>query len=147
MLTFLLDVNVLIALIDVLHISHEAAHDWFAREGREHWATCPITENGLVRILSNPKYPNAATTPKEVLELLANLRQLPGHEFWPDDISVTDTLYVNSANLLSSGQITDTYLLALAVAKGGKLATLDRRLTTLAVRRGAESLQVISSSQ
>jgi toxin-antitoxin system PIN domain toxin len=144
--TFLLDVNVLIALMDVEHVSHDVAHDWFSREGSDRWATCPITENGLVRILSNPKYPNARATPREALDLLAKLTRLPGHEFWPDEISLTDTYYINPAYLLISGQITDTYLLALSVRKGGKLATLDRRLATLAVHMGAESLRVIGAS-
>jgi len=76
---FLLDVNVLIALIDSSHVSHELAHDWFAREGRSCWATCPITENGLVRIIANPKYPNALSTAADAMALLAQLASLPGH--------------------------------------------------------------------
>ena len=144
-MTFLLDVSVLIALIDTLHVSHDAAHLWFEREGKPHWATCPITENGLVRIISNPKYPNATETPNQALQLLTNLTHLSGHEFWPDDISVTDALHINGANLLTAGQITDTYLLALAVKRKASLATLDRRLTALAVLRGGESLHVIGS--
>lgn len=145
-MTFLLDVNVLIALMDVVHVSHEVAHDWFARERSAGWATCPITENGLVRILSNPKYPNARATPREALGLLATLTRGPGHEFWPDEISISDGDYFNAENLLTSRQITDTYLLALSVKKGGKFATFDRRMTALAVRRGADSLHVIRTS-
>jgi predicted nucleic acid-binding protein len=57
--TFLLDVNVLIALIDPGHVAHDDAHAWFQAEGQAGWSTCPLTENGVVRIVGNPKYPNS----------------------------------------------------------------------------------------
>lgn len=142
-MTFLVDVNVLIALVDSLHVSHDAAHDWFGREGRLDWATCPTTENGLVRIISHPSYPNALGTPAEAVALLAQLARLPGHVFWPDDISLRDATRFAPARLLTTGQITDSYLLALAASKAGMLATLDRRLSTLAVEDGAKSLRLI----
>ena len=142
-MTFLLDVNVLIALVDASHVSHDAAHDWFAREGHARWATCPITENGLVRIVSNPKYPNALATPAEATTLLARMTSLPGHVFWPDDVSLRDAARFDPSKILTTGQITDSYLLALAVSKGGMLATLDRRFSTLAVKDGAKGLRVI----
>ncbi|MGD0187715.1 MAG: TA system VapC family ribonuclease toxin [Roseiarcus sp.] len=142
-MTFLLDVNVLIALVDGSHVSHETAHAWFAREGRQRWATCPITENGLVRIVANPKYPNAVATPAEAVKLLARLASLRGHVFWPDDISLRDAARFAAATILTPGQITDSYLLALAASKGGMLATLDRRLSTLAVKDGAKSLRLV----
>jgi toxin-antitoxin system PIN domain toxin len=145
--TFLLDVNVMIALIDAMHVSHESAHAWFEREGRSRWATCPIVENGLVRIISNARYPNATKTPSEAVRLLAEFTKDSGHEFWPDDITIGDTLHIHRANLLSPGQVTDTYLLALSVSHGGQLATFDQRLTTLAVRDGARHLRVIEKSQ
>jgi len=100
--TFLLDVNVLIALVDASHVSHDAAHDWFAREGHVRWATCPITENGLVRIVSNPKYPNNLATPAEAMALLVQLASLPGHVFWPDDISVRDAALFTPAKMLTT---------------------------------------------
>ena len=144
-MTFLLDVNMLIALVDVSHVSHETAHDWFAREGHLRWATCPITENGLVRIVSNPKYPNALASPADATALLAQMASLPGHVFWPDDVSLRDAARFDSARLLTVAQITDSYLLALAAANGGMLATLDRRLSTRAVRDGAKSLRLIGA--
>jgi hypothetical protein len=143
--TFLLDVNVLIALVDASHVSHDVAHDWFAREGHQSWATCPITENGLVRIISNPKYANALGSPAEAIELFARMADLPGHVFWPDDISLRDAERFERAKISTVGQITDSYLLALAVAKGGALATLDRRLSALAVKDGAASLRLIGA--
>ena len=117
-MTFLLDVNVLIALLDASHVGHDAAHTWFAREGRRNWATCPITESGLVRIIANPKYPNALATPADALALLERLVGLPGHVFWPDDISLRDAAFFDPGKIMTVGQVTDSYLQALAAAKG-----------------------------
>jgi uncharacterized protein len=142
--TFLLDVNVLIALIDPAHVGHDAAHRWFEQEGRKSWATCPLTENAVVRIVGHPKYPGAAGSPATVAALVAQLRSVTGHTFWPDDISLVDTEHVDAGQILTSGQVTDSYLLALAVAKGGRLATFDRRLSTKAVRGGNAALHLIA---
>lgn len=142
-MTFLLDVNVLIALIDPAHIQHDAAHEWFAAHGRQSWATCPLTENGVLRIVGHARYPNSPGTPSAVAFLMAGLRALPGHVFWPDDITLLDTERFDMARLLSSGQVTDGYLLALASAHGGQLATFDHRLVTAAVRDGAQGLHLI----
>lgn len=141
--TFLLDVNVLIALLDPAHVQHDAAHEWFAGQGHRAWATCPLTENGLLRIVGNTRYPNSPGTPAAVAPLLATLRALPGHVFWPDDISLLDAERVDAARLLGSAQVTDTYLLALACAHGGQLASFDRRLVKDAVRGGARRLHLI----
>lgn len=141
-MTFLLDVNVLIALIDPAHVQHDAAHEWFAAHRRS-WATCPLTENGVLRIVGHARYPNSPGTPAAVAPLVAGLRALPGHVFWPDDISLLEAERVDMSRLLSSGQVTDSYLLALACAHGGKLATFDRRLVTLAVRDGAKGVHLI----
>ncbi len=142
-MTFLLDVNVLIALIDPMHVQHDAAHEWFADRGQQAWATCPLTENGVLRIVGHARYPNSPGTPAAVAELLAGLRALAGHTFWPDDISLLDINKLDTTRLLTSGQITDSYLLALACAHNGQLATFDRRLVTDAVRNGAQALHLI----
>jgi toxin-antitoxin system PIN domain toxin len=142
--TFLLDVNVLIALIDPAHVHHEPAHEWFAKEGRHHFATCPLTENGVLRIVSHPRYPNSVNTPAAVAALLAGLCALPGHVFWPDDISLLNSQTLDVLRLLGFAQVTDTYLLALAVAHTGKLASFDRRLVTNAVLGGAQRLHLIA---
>jgi toxin-antitoxin system PIN domain toxin len=141
--TFLLDVNVLIALIDPAHVGHEAAHQWFDAEGKTAWATCPMTENGVIRIVGNPKYPNTPGSTAIVAEIVTQLRALPGHLFWPDDISLVDTDHVDASEVLISAQVTDTYLLALAVTHSGKLATFDRRLSTKAVKGGKAALHLI----
>ena len=142
-MTFLLDVNVLVALIDPAHVQHNAAHDWFAKHGKKSWATCPLTENGVMRIVGHVRYPNSPGTPAAVAQLMAGLCALPGHVFWPDDISLLDTKKLDASRILSSTQVTDSYLLALACAHGGKLATFDRRLVTDAVHGGAKGLHLI----
>ena len=110
MTSYLLDVNVLIALIDPAHIQHDKAHTWFATTGQHSWATCPLTENGVLRIVGNSRYPNSSGNPAAVATLMTGLRSLPGHVFWPDDVSLHDTQIVDQTQLKSSGQLTDTYL-------------------------------------
>ncbi len=144
MTRFLLDVNVLIALIDPAHVQHDRAHKWFAAQGKRAWSSCPLTENGVVRILANPRYPNSVGTPAASAELLGTLCELNGHEFWPDDVTIFDSKRIDRSRLLESGQVTDTYLLALADAHHGKLATFDRRLVTSAVVNGAKALHIIA---
>jgi toxin-antitoxin system PIN domain toxin len=140
---FLLDVNVLIALIDPAHIKHDPAHHWLASIGKQTWATCPMTENGVLRIVGNPRYINSQTTPAAIVKSVMSLLALPGHEFWPDNISLLDKKLIDPSRLLTSAQITDTYLLALAVANKGKLATFDQRLVRDAVIGGGRALHLI----
>lgn len=140
---FLLDINVLIALIDPAHVQHDRAHEWFATSGKQAWATCPLTENGVLRIVGHARYPNSPGTPAAVVELITGMRALPGHEFWPDDLTLFDGRRIHSARLLDSAQVTDSYLLALAYAHGGQLATFDRRLVTNAVVNGSKALHLI----
>ena len=143
MTRFLLDINVLIALIDPAHVQHNRAHAWFAAKGQRAWATCPLTENGVLRIVGHPRYPNSPGSPASVAGLLAGFRELPGHAFWPDDVSLLDGQHVNRARLLDSAHVTDSYLLALARAHHGQLATFDQRLVTDAVVMGRERLHLI----
>lgn len=143
MTVYLLDINILIALVDPAHIQHDPAHDWFARVGRKAFATCPLTENGLVRIVGHPKYPNSPGPPSVVLQSLVAIRGLPGHVFWPDDVSIADSSFLAAELLSSHSRVTDSYLLALAHAKGGRLATLDRKLAAEAVAGGKEALALI----
>lgn len=144
MTTFLLDVNVLIALIDPMHVQHDPAHEWFAKQGQHSWATCPLTENGVLRIVGHPRYPNSPGTPAAVVPLMVGLCALPGHVFWPDEISILDNRKFDVARLLSFSQVTDSYLLALAHANKARLATFDRRLVADAVRDGLQSLHLIA---
>ena len=140
---FLLDVNVLIALIDPAHVQHDRAHAWFAAKGHKAWATCPLTENGVLRIVGHLRYPNSPGSPAAVAELLSSLRNLPGHAFWPDDISLLDRKLANTTRLLDSAHVTDSYLLALAHAHKGQLATFDQRMPAESVVNGATALHLI----
>lgn len=142
-MTYLLDVNVLIALVDPRHVFHDPANDWFQAKAVGAWATCPITENGLVRIVGSNRYRNPVGPPSEIIEILRLLRDMPGHVFWSDTISLADSRRIDAAGLTTSEQVTDAYLLALAVANGGRLATFDRRLTARAATDGAAALHLI----
>ena len=127
----LLDVNVLIAIFAPHHIHHDAAHAWFAANRSSGWATCPLTENGMVRILSNPASSPVAERPAELAQRLQAFRESGEHRFWPDDVSLCDTQLFS----LSVGwrQLTDVYLLGLAVQHEGRLATFDRSIPLKAV--------------
>ena len=139
----LLDVNVLIALIDPAHVRHDNAHHWFAGKGKKACATCPITENRVLRIVGNARYPSSPGNPAAVADILLVLRNLGSHEFWHDDISLLDRNAADVTRLLNSAQVTDSYLLALAKAHGGLLATFDRQLVADAVVGGSSALHHI----
>jgi hypothetical protein len=137
------DVNILIALLDQDHVHHNLSQSWFAAEGAASWATCPITENGAIRILGHTRYPKGPGSPAAAAELLSGIRDLPGHLFWKDDLSLFDAPLVRLHLIGSAAQVTDTYLLALAVRNGGRLATFDRRLGAAAVEGGAAALAIV----
>jgi predicted nucleic acid-binding protein len=109
----LLDVNVLIALIDPQHQFHTGAHAWFERNRRHGWATCPITENGCLRILGKPSYPFTGETIDTVREILSELTSLEGHRFWPDSLSILEPGRVVFC-LVKPNHQNDVYFLCLA---------------------------------
>lgn len=135
----------LIALLDPAHLLHEIAHAWFQDTGQAAWASCPLTQNAVLRIVGHRDYPGFSGGPAAVAPLLREMLQLPGHEFWPDDISLVEARRADSSRLLTAARVTDTYLLALAVAHAGQLATLDTRLTPEAVLGGRAALHLISA--
>lgn len=141
MTPFLLDINVLIALFDDAHTHHEAAHAWWAKKGRIAWATCPLTENGFVRIASHPRYPNSPGDAQQTLALLREFCAGAGHVFWPDDVTLRDALA--KGTVLLHSQVTDIYLLALAAHHDAKLATFDRHIQTQYIKRGAQAIEFI----
>jgi len=120
----LLDVNVLIALLDADHALHQPAMKWFADNAGQGWASCPITQNGCIRIMSHPGYPNAPSA-QLVIERLREATASAVHEFWPDDLSLLDAGVIDPTRLHGPRQVTDVYLLALAVRHGGRLVTFD----------------------
>jgi hypothetical protein len=137
----LLDVNVIVSLLDSAHLHHGSAVEWFrAVAVAEGWATCPVTENGFIRVVSHVSYPNLRLTPAMAAHSLARLKAgFPGiHCFWADEISLTDTVLFDLALLTGSRQTTDAYLAGLAAFKHGRLATFDGGIPWRAVR-GADS--------
>ena len=134
----LLDINVLLALADPMHLHHNLCRQWFAEKGQSAWATCPLTENGFIRIASHPKYPNRPGDVQTVGSILRQFCAASGHHFWTDDLSVLNILKPEA--VVTHAQITDLYLLGLAIHHGGKLATLDQRIPVGAVPEGRAAL-------
>jgi toxin-antitoxin system PIN domain toxin len=135
---FLLDVNVLIAMAWPTHRAHEKVQEWLARHAREGWATCPLTQTGFVRILSNPAFSPNALTPAHALALLqANIGH-PAHRFWADELSLIQALEPLNPRLAGHQQVTNAYLLGLAMHKKGKLATMDRAVLALLPEKSRE---------
>lgn len=140
----LLDVNLLIALVDEQHVHHAAAHVWWSANRSQGWASCPMTENGFMRVLSQPRYPNALRF-VEAHQLMERQITEADHEFWPDDLSLLDRGRFDRDRILGPSQLTDIYLLALAVSRKGRLATLDGSIPLAAVR-GAEPRHLVAVS-
>ena len=137
----LLDVNVLIALLDADHSLHARAMEWLESNAHAGWASCPITENGCLRIMSHASYPNSLPV-KAVVERLAEASAGGFHEFWPDDVSLLSSRVADCARIHGPRQITDIYLLALAVRHGGQFVTLDASVAHEAVA-GAQKSHVL----
>jgi uncharacterized protein len=133
----LYDVNVLLALFDPHHLKHEVALGWHKTHGGNGWASCPLTQNGLVRIMSQPRYPNPQST-RDLIAVVAQFGSDSAHEFWPDSISIADDAILDSKSPLSPAMLTDIYLLALAVKNQGRLITLDSKIFRSAVRGAQE---------
>lgn len=136
----LLDVNLLVALCDADHAHHRSATQWFRAHRADGWATCPLTENGLLRVMGHTGYPGGPGSPEGVRPLFQRLRSIPGHVFWEDSISVVDSRALPSLQSVTSRQLRDVYLLALAVHRGGGFATLDTRIDPSRVPGGPQAL-------
>lgn len=128
----LLDVNVLIAICDGNHVDHTRASEWFADHAAQGWATCPLVQNGAVRIMSQPTYPNARPI-GQVIRQVSTMCESKHHHFWANDLSILDAAKISHQHLLGNKQITDIYLLALAVQNAGRLLTIDGKIPLLAV--------------
>lgn len=141
----LLDINVLIALCDPNHIDHQRVTTWFQKTGAKAWASCPITENGFVRILSNPHYPGLSGSVTAAAHLLQKLREHKGHSFWPDDYSIVDgDIDLNKAT--GNRQLTDLYLLGLAAKRKCKFSSLDTRIPAHLVPGGPDAYETIPTA-
>jgi uncharacterized protein len=138
----LLDVNVLIALLDQAHPHHDMAFAWLRANIKHGWASCPITQNGCIRIMSQASYPGARPAAQIIEHLRGGLNH-SAHLFWPDDASIVDPRIVDGTRVHSARQITDTYLLALALKHGGRLVTFDSGIALSAVK-GATARQLVT---
>jgi toxin-antitoxin system PIN domain toxin len=137
----LLDVNVLLAFFDIGHIHHDRAHAWWRLHHSAGWASCPVTQNGFVRIISKPGYARPVPLPTALSALTMQLAR-SDHEFWPDDVSIANDEAFDRFHILGPNQITDVCLLALAVKRAGRLVTFDRGVPLRAVR-GAEARHLV----
>ncbi len=139
----LFDVNVLIALFQPDHVHHQRVHQWWEKNQHSGWATCPITENGFVRIISQPKYPLPQTI-SSAIRLLNMAKTSTDHAFCPDSVSLLDPRQFNAREFTRHGQITDSYLLALSVKNNGRLVSLDQDIKTATILSFTKShLQVL----
>ena len=129
----LLDVNVLIAMLDADHSLHERAREWFSRNARNGWASCPITQNGCARVMSYSGYPNALPV-RQVMERLREATHTPHHEFWPDDVTLLEPQIADLSRIHGPRQLTDLYLLALVVSRDGRFVTFDASVPLNAIK-------------
>jgi toxin-antitoxin system PIN domain toxin len=144
----LLDVSVLIALLDAGHSNHLTAHDWFADQGDRGWATCPIVENGVVRILGNAARVDDAVPIPKLLQMLSAFRQAHRHHFWDDDVSLCDRDRFDVDAIRGHQQVTDIYLVGLAVKNDGRFVTFDQRVPLAAIKGARrEHLEVIAAAE
>ena len=132
----LLDINVLLALFDAAHVHHVRAREWLSSQIRAGWASCPLTQNGFVRIVSQPGYPRPIA-PARAIALLTDAAATEHHEFWPDSVSILDAATIDRTRIHGPRQLTDAYLLALAVARGGRFVTFDESVPASAVLRAS----------
>ena len=130
----LLDVNVLIALFDGDHSLHAQAMRWLDAHGEAGWASCPLTQNGVICVMSQPSYPNCVPV-RVMVERLREATSHARHAFWPDSVSLLDEGSVDPGRIHGPRQLTDTYLLALAVANGGRLVTFEKAIPIAAVAK------------
>ena len=141
---YLLDVSTLVALCDSNHEKNVAVENWFSQTHEEGWFTCPITENGLVRILGKPNYPKGPGSPELAIRLLGFYRDLPTHRFCPDHVSFYDRDLFISLKGVGANSLTDIYLLALAASIDCQFATLDKRIEPSVLDGGVEAYHIIS---
>lgn len=143
---YLLDTNLLIALLWPSHDRHDLALKWFTRHRVKGWATCPFTQAGFVRIVSNPAFSRDAVQPREAIQVLSANTTAKDHAFWPDELPVAETVAFAGVRLMGHQQVTDAYLLGLAIRRGGLLATLDQRIATLTAPKSAErkALEIVA---
>jgi hypothetical protein len=141
---FLLDVSVLVALMWPAHEAYQQVQAWFRKHGRQGWATCPLTQAGFARIVSNPAFSKDAVTPQEANAVLKANLEHPSHQFWADEISFLEAVAPFEKRLFGHRQVMDAYLLGLAIHKKGRLVTLDQAIPALLAGSNLEQQYVIT---
>jgi hypothetical protein len=131
----LLDVNVLIALLEPGHDFFQKAQEWFRSSGKDNWGVCPLTEIGFVRITTNPSFYPGPRTHEQATSILAELTNHPGYRYWPLTESWTALTAPFAARISGHRQVTDAYLLGMAIKEDGVLVTFDKGVRYMA---GAE---------
>lgn len=129
----LLDINVLLALLDADHVDHLNARAWLASEIQHGWSSCHLTQNGFVRVISQPSYPGPIP-PAAAIERLRRATSTDYHLFWSSELSLLDERIFDPTRIHGPRQVTDAYLLALAISNGGRFVTFDRGVPLEAVR-------------
>ena len=139
----LLDVNVLVALADQRHDQNQAARNWFASSGKHNWGICPLTEAGFFRITTNPSFRSGPHTFEQAIAIIQSLKVLPGYSYWEIRDSWVSLTAPFAARLSGHQQVTDAYLLGLAIKENGVLVTFDRALKYMAGRQFAQHLHLL----
>ena len=125
---YLLDVNVLVALLWPNHMHHGAVIRWFGNDNKRQFATCPLTELGFARLSCNASAVGKAITLGTALETLAGVSRMPNHRFLSETAALPALLAPIAAHVVGHRQVSDAYLIALARLHGAKLVTLDARI-------------------
>lgn len=147
MKTYLLDTNTLVAWLWPKHDAHKLVGAWFLQYGCKSWATCPLTQAGFVRIISNPRLSAETITPNDALEVLETNMKLPGHQFWPLDTSFGELVAPFKNRIYGCRQVPNAYLLGLAIKHHGTLVTLDRGINNLAGKTYANNLLILEQGE
>jgi toxin-antitoxin system PIN domain toxin len=143
---FLPDINTILALLDQRHVHHQDAHRWFEKKSSAGFLICPHVENGVIRIASQPRYPNCLGTTAAARAVLIQFVAEMGMERCRMDTSLLDDKILLSPSLLTPAAVADLYLLAVAATNGAKLATFDKRIQPSAIQGGKVAIELIPTS-
>ncbi len=137
----LADLNVLMALTDENHLHHARTVEWLDGPGGHNWGVCALTAAGFLRLATNPRIRSASI--EEACDVLATLIDHPGYRFWPivDDWATLAAPFLE--RVYGHQQITDAYLLGLAVKEGGVLVTMDKAIRSLAGNRYSQNVLLL----
>jgi len=139
----LLDVNVLIALTEPRHEDFHKALEWFVSSGKDNWGLCPLTELGFVRITTSPSFRPGPRSREKATAILIGLANRPGYRYWPLTESWADLTAPFAPRITGHQQVTDAYLLGMAIKENGVLVTFDRGLKYLAGPQFIKNLMII----